>query len=115
MALTLDEAKDLISETIDQYDSFVYTDHQSHTPLSLSFEVIFFATNFGFEPNIPTDEFERILESTVEEDENTDYEGIRFIEDEAIDWLNSNMNIPDTWWGHDGYAGGFGCWRKNDA
>jgi hypothetical protein len=99
-------------ETLSLYiqngEGYIALDHAIRTPEELLRDVITVALECGF---VLSDE-------DLEEFENTtESEWLYFVEDEAIQWLNTHHCPDKAWWGHDGVAGVFGCWpiTEDDA
>lgn len=83
-------------------EGYILFDHGVYTPTELARDVVEFALEAGFglsEQDADAWEF-------IDEDVDRLY----WLEDEAIDYLNTHHCPEGGWWGHDGDAGAFGCW-----
>lgn len=92
---------DVIPTYIAAGESYILFDHALYTPEELTLEVIGLAEAYGWVMNPEDAEQLRRYEDLL---------GLEHLEGEALDYLNTHHAPEGAWWGHDGYAGAFGCW-----
>lgn len=91
---------DVVPIYIEAGEGYLLFDHALYNPTELSREVIGFAVLCGFP--LSADDIEAVG--------YYDDETLGSIEYDAINYLNDHHAPSGSWWGHEGYAGAFGCW-----
>ena len=93
-------------ETLNRYilldEGYIMFAHVFYTVDELAADIIDFAIKAGMPVDVGIDDR---LDHIGEDPDWRDS-----MENEAIDYLNTHHCPEGAWWGHDGYAGAFGCW-----
>lgn len=93
---------DVIPVYIAAGEGYIFLDHGSYTVDEMAADIIDFAVEAGMPFTAEDrDQLEHIGEDPDWRDDT---------ERTAIDYLNTHHAPEGAWWGHDGYAGAFGCW-----
>ena len=100
---------DVIPTYIAAGEGYILFDHGLYSPTELARDVVEFAVGAGFLLDYETSQDWDIVD--------IDPEWLYEVESKAIDYLNDHHTPNGGWWGHDGYAGAFGCWpiTEDDA